>query len=754
MNHKKETPYLTFLIILVPILVFFYILSGIFNYEGLSINTFEEALLYAIQHPFQAMNEKTPTMLVLGVVIWIMLISYYMYYFRNFHSDPYGSADWLDVDEANRQLSDENEKNNRIVSQNLKISLEGGLPNNNMLIIASSGDYKTTGIVEQNLLQFASSYIMLDVKGDTQRKLGNAFLEAGYQVKSLNFKNPAKSDRYNPFVYIETEEDILRIVKAFVEACRTPEKEAGDPFWPDAVKFYSQCLFERAWLKKRETGRIGTMNDVVEATRMESTKMIDPHNEENVITALENEMNILAEKYGAEYPPVRDYRKLKEGAPETVRSVTMMINTMLAICETAEVKRIFEDNDIDIREIGLGVGNDPEKRTVLFLVTPDQNPVYNWIVSMFYTQAIDILIRCSDDEINGPLPCRVEFWLDEFYAGAKPADAVELLGTIRSRNICMIPVLQSYSQIKSLYRDDKWEIIMDNTSVVVYYGSGPLAQSTHEFISKALGNQTIDTRTDNQHFGRNGNSGINYQQKERALLTPDEVRKIPTTDAIIFIKARNPVYDTKSIPFDQPKLGYKAPSWLKNRYSKALSLGKYEHPVYTVYDPIHFHYVTIRKEKELQVVTDEKDIATLQYNAKTNSNIEVFNIDENELLYLSWGMPADESKVEQVYRRALEKEQKKAEELKGLLVLQDLSDVPDFGTKRVDKSGWNHQLTFKQLFDEYFDQLPIEEQEEVLFAIDEGFSESQLKKIFFADLEDMSTWRRTFILERKYDDID
>ncbi len=215
----------------------------------------------------------------------------------------------------------------------------------------------------------------------------------------------------------------------------------------------------------------------------------------------------------------------------------------------------------------------------------------------------------------------------------------------------MIPILQSISQIKTLFKDAKWETIMDNVAAVVYLGSGPLAESTHEYISKALGKATIDSRSDNIHRGNNGNSGLNFSRTGRELMTADEVKRMPSTEAVIFLESRPPIYDTKAIPFDKPELGFKAPKELKERYKEALSLGDYDHPVYTVYDPEHFHYITVDRERKLQVITDEKEIQTYEEAAKRDPNIYVYDIEEKDLLYLSWGHPKrTQEEIEELYR--------------------------------------------------------------------------------------------------------
>lgn len=751
--QRKKTPYGAFFLLLAVFLVLAYCVSGVCKLPNTDLANLQENLLYTFMHPFSNWNEKTPAFLGIGMIAWFMTVSYCMYYYRDFHSDiEHGDADWLDVDEANAQLADKEDKYNRIVTQNLRVSTRGVLSNNNALVIGSSGTFKTTSFMHQNLLQLYGSKVILDVKGDTQRKLGRAIKRGGKKICSLNFKQPEKSDRYNPFVYIEREDDMLRVVKALHDACR-PKKEASmaDPFWDDAVDLYLMAIFYYTWLDAREHNTVGTMNDVLTLANLETQTVMDPQTEEEV-SRLQLLMNEKERIYGADYPPVRDYRKLKGGASDTVRSVILMINGMLAICETAEVKRIFSGNDIDIREIGTGVDGNPEKGVYLFLVIPDNNQVYNWIVSMFYTQMFDILIRLSDDELKKPLPCPVEVHMDEFYAGAKPADADVLLGVIRSRNISILVYLQSISQIKTLFRDDKWETMMDNMAMVVYLGSGPLASSTHKYISEALSKTTADTRSDNVHLGRNGNSGLDFRRTGIDLMTPDQVKRMPPTECIVFLESRQPIYDTKAIPFDKPEYGFVADKGLKRRYKDALELGAYEHPVYTVYDPVHFRYITVEREERLKILEDPKEIETYEAAAQHDSNIYIYNIDEKDLLYLSWGHPKRSAEeVEKMYQEALKTAKKRAEDIKGLSVLQEVSenDVPNFGTLHTNKSSWNKDATFKEMLAEHWEELSQPEQEEICIALEKGFSEEQLKEIMLLDVEDMEIRIRAYRMERQ-----
>ena len=757
MPHKKrKAPVGAFFVFFIIIEAFCYLISGVCNIPGVTILNLEESLKYSFMHPAEAWNEKSPSFMALGLVGWFMLVGWYLTYFRNYHENPYGSDQWRDVHEANEYYRDKN-GDNRVLTQNLEVSLnlQGTLSNNNMAIFASSGCYKTTGLVETNILRFGASYVVLDVKGELQRKGGKAFKRAGYKVNVLNFKEPWKSDQYNPFSFIENEMDVLVIAEAIHEACRpNKDKSMQDPFWDDAVLLYSQALYSCEWLRARETGKIGTMNGVMELISWE-TEIVDINEiTKKPVTKLEAYMNSLAEKHGASYPPVRDYRKLKGGAPDTVNSVILMLNGMLKVCETAEVKRIFEDNDFNFRELGIGVGGDLNKKTVMFLCVDDLIHVYNWIVSVFYQQSLTILIRVSDVELhNQPLPIRVEYWMDEFYNGCRPADVDKLLGIVRGRNISLVLILQSKAQIEVLY-PQKWKVILDNLAVVLFAGSGPTAEETHKFISGLTGKETIDTRTDNIHHGHNANTADNFNQTGRELMSPTEVRKMPLTDAIVFIEASDPIYDEKRIPFDQPFKGYYAPKALKKWYKELRSLGEYEHPVYTIYDDVHFHYITVRREEPMQIVTNKKDIEALQQAAFRNPDIYTYNVNEDELLYLSWGGPEyTQENVEALYNQAMKDAAFRRERMKGLIVLQNVdgTNVPNFGTKPqlTDKSGWEQYDTLKSLIADKWDELSVPEQEEIYMGIEDGLTEEQLRMLMLCQLVEMSRIRKLFVQENR-----
>ena len=485
MIEKRKTPWGIFLIILVILIIGTYFGCGLMKLDGVTMSNYQEKLLYIIMHPLRNWwTNKTPAFMGIVFIAWIMFIAYYLDQNRNYHFGvENGSEQWADVDKLSKTLRDKNEQNNTYLSERIAVS-NHALSNMNMLVIGGSGSYKTTSVLTPNILLAGMTNVILDIKGDLLRKHGNYLKAHGVTVKSFNLINPEESDRYNPMYYLETETDVIRLITNMQASVKPPDAQKGDPFWDDGVALYLQSMFFHEWLTAKEENRKPTLNNILKLVNMESKHVGD---EDDDRTELQIEMDRLAKNHGDDYPPVRDYRKLKEGAAETVRSIIIMVNAMLRLCETSALKRLFEDDDIDIPSLGLGVDGNPNKKTALFLVMPDNDQSFNFLISMFYTQLFDVLIRIADHKCNGSLPIHVRLWADEFYAGPKPTNTEVLMGTIRSRNMSIVPILQSIAQIKAIFPQDKWEVFLDNCAVMIYLGSGPAAFSTHEYISKLLG---------------------------------------------------------------------------------------------------------------------------------------------------------------------------------------------------------------------------------------------------------------------------
>lgn len=631
MIEKRKIPWWVYLFLLAGILAVSYYLSGLFCFPDLSITNLQAHALYIIQHPFTIWwNAKTPACLCVGFLAWIVLAMYLQAHYRNFHSGvEYGTEEWADVRTLNKKLRDKDPQKNRILSRHLSITREGEakLSNNNMLVIGSSGTYKTNSVVTPNLLQASCNYIVLDVKGELLYRYGNYLQSREYAIRCLNLKDPDHSDRFNPFEYVETEEDIIRMIAAIQDSVTPPDAAKGDPFWQDGACLYLQSLFCYEWAVAKEEGRVGNMNHIMQLVNDETTIAEQAAEEgQSPVTVLQMKMDQLAEKYGADHPAVRDYRKLKRGAEETVRSIIIIVNAQLKLFETEGIKRIFSGDDIRLREFGTGVGgttaHPTDRKIALFLCVPDDDKSFNFICSILYTQALSLLMRMADTEFRnrgGALPIPLEVWMDEFYAGARPYAVDSLMGVVRSRNISLIPILQSVAQLKALYPGDKWQILMDNCAVLMYLGSGSGALETHKYISELIGKMTIDTVND----GQSGKSGsVNYNRTGRELLTPSEVRRLDRKECIIFLEGQLPVRDRKALPWEMPEK--------EVPYRKAAALnqnGGYVHPVRVIRNSQGVSH-TIREDAESPMVLEWLDPS------KTSGEVNI-NLSEEAFLRLN-----------------------------------------------------------------------------------------------------------------------
>lgn len=765
MVTRKKTPWGMLLILLAAMCVLTYYICGLYVVGGVTMENIQEKLLFIFLHPlYNWWTGQTAAWIGVIFLVWVMFVGYYLDYYRNYHFGvENGSEQWADIKTLSKKLRDPDEQKNTFFTQNIAVS-DTFLSNRNILVIGGSGSYKTTSVVTPNLLLASGTNIFLDIKGDLLRKHGNYLRAHGVTVKSLNLINPEESDRYNPFVYIEKETDVIRLITNLQAAVRPPDAMKGEPFWDDGVALYLQSMFFHEWLAAKEENRPGTMNNILHLVNMEAKRIPPTRRGEEEKTELQVEMERLAKKYGPDYPPVRDYRKLKEGASETVRSIVIMVNAMLRLCETSSLHRLFEADDIDIPSLGLGVDGNPKKKTALFLVLPDNDTSFNFLISMFYTQMFDVLIRIADHKCRGELPIHVRLWADEFYAGPKPNNSEVLLGTIRSRNISMVPVLQSISQIKSLFPNEKWEIFMDNCAAVIYLGSGPASFSTHEYISKLLGEMTIDTREDSSSKGSHGSTSLQNRRAGRGLMTPAEVRRMPRKDCILFLEQQYAIYDKKALPFQTAR-------WKESE--KLAGKDGYKHPVEVIYDEKTRTYHTVKAEKKIAFLKKD-EVEFYKKMEKENPHIKVFEGTEDAFLYLNWKRKPKMTEEEII---ALSQEVKKELMLSGASAImnesEDAEESGEYGGGMsaehaekntqspeerteiqyaemrddygVKKEKWNLTGTISECILRYAARLDENQIGEILAGMEDGLSEKEIKSYFTYPAEKMNKYRRAYL---------
>lgn len=744
MLKNRKISYKVYLILLAVVMLFSLFFAGIFSYEDTNIFNIPDKLTELAGHFWQFnryFNAYTIQCLGWGFLVWIFLCYVIMDKMRNWQSHiAYGSEDWGDAEDVTKRRANKDESCNRIISKNLRIDTQGAdkASNNNMVVVASSGKFKTTSVVVPNLLSGGANKIVLDVKGELMRNYGLYLKEKGYTIRCLNLKYPNLSDRYNPFAYIETEEDIIKLIANIQKSLTPPDAMKGEPFWDEGVALYLQSVFFYEWWYAKKEGRTGTFNNVLKLVNDEAKKDTSKPVEKGKQppTLLQIKMDQLAEEDSPDNPAVRDYRKLKDGAAETVRSIIIITNAKLKLCETKALKRIFEDDDMHLTEYATGVGGTLDKpnknKLITFLCVDDSDQSYNFVCSMLYSQALTILMRMADNDPGGSLPIALELWLDEFYAGARPADCAQLMGVIRSRNISMIPILQSVSQLKDLYQGEKAEIIHDNCPIFWFGGCGQGAIETQKAISELLGKATVDIASD----GSNGNNkSTNYQKTGRELMTPAEIKNMDKHYCIVFLEDERPIYDRKSLPWEDNPL-YKQAMQL----NEESGVGGYIVEPKSMVDPHTGEYVTIQNYINIEE-TDELP-----------EGVTPIDIYDDKFLHMNFASkePSDDEVNEELKRLyALKKSltqkenKRKATEKSRKAVSSDVTDSVtndkrNIRTDKMDSSiSYNVPTSIEDGIMQYFGTMDRGQRKLIQMAIENNMPELLIRKMFVMQYDTM-----------------
>lgn len=752
MLKNRKISYKVYLVLLAAVMLFSLFFAGIFSYEDTNILNIPDKLSELAGHFWQYnryFNKYTLQCLGWGFLAWIFLCYVIMDKMRNWQSHiAYGSEDWGDAEDVTKRRANKDESYNRIISKNLRIDTqgEGKASNNNMVVVASSGKFKTTSVVVPNLLSGGANKIVLDVKGELMRDYGLYLKEKGYTIRCLNLKYPEQSDRYNPFEYIETEEDIIKLIANIQKSITPPDAMKGEPFWDDGVALYLQSLFYYEWWYAEKEGRTKEFNNVLILVNLEARKDLSKPVEKGKqpVTMLQTKMDELADEDSPDNPAVRDYRKLKDGAAETVRSIIIITNAKLKLCETKALKRIFEEDDMHLKEFATGVGGTLEKpnknKLIIFLCVDDSDQSYNFVCSMLYSQALTILMRMADNNLGGSLPIPLELWLDEFYAGARPADCAQLMGVIRSRNISMIPILQSVSQLKDLYQGEKAEIIHDNCPIFWFGGCGQGAIETQKAISELLGKATVDIASD----GSNGNNrSNNYQKAGRELMTPAEVKNMNKHNCIVFLEDERPIFDRKSLPWEGNPLFKHA-----MQLNKESGVGGYIVEPKSMIDPHTGEYVTIHNSINIEETSEIPE------------GVKPIDIFSDEFLHMNFTYkePADSDISDELKRLyALEsnfnkKEQRRKTANKANKNVRAYVTSENSNTDKMDKI--DNKDTSDDIPDsiedgiiQYFSHMNENQRKLIQAAIENGMPDMFIRRMFRMDYEKMKQYYDSYFVE-------
>ena len=456
--------------------------------------------------------------------------------------EEHGSAKWGSVRELNKKYSDKDPKQNVILTKHLRMSLNGRQHLRNLLqiIVGGSGAGKTRYVVKPNLMLANASFIATDPKGELVRAVAPLLLQQGYVVKVFDLIDPAHSDSYNPFRYIRKDSDVFRLINNFIQNTTPKGAHESDPFWTKSETALDAALM--LYLLHEAPPEEQTMEMMLTMIEYGAVKEDDED--------YQSPLDLLFEALEEEQPShiaLRQYRIFKQAAGKTAKSILVSAAVRLAAFTLPEIQNITGEDSLELARLG-------ERKQAVFCVIPDSNDnSLNFLVGMLYTQAFQELYYQADKIHQGPLPVPVRLMFDEFANVALPDGYARLQATMRSRNIMATIILQNISQLKALFKDD-WEGIIGNADTLVYLGGNE--QSTHEYISKLLGKETISTTSSSQSKGRSGSFSQSTQQTGRELMTPDEVRLLDNRKAIVFIRGERPVIDEKYDLMKHPNIAF------------------------------------------------------------------------------------------------------------------------------------------------------------------------------------------------------
>lgn len=440
----------------------------------------------------------------------------------------HGTAKWGGGAERNR-IRDKQEKRNIILSQTERLSLDTRKTrkNLNILAIGGAGTGKSRFFVKPNLLQANTSLVITDPKGELLRDTGHALESKGYKIKVFNLINMAESSGYNPFRYVRRESDILKVIHLLIKNTNG-SKSNSDPFWESAEKSLLQAVFLYIYYELPAFEH--NMATVFKMLRLAEVKEED----EEYLSEFDYLFELLREE-NPDHIAVKQYDIFKMAAGKTAKSILISAGVRLSPFGIQDVERLVKEDELDIGKIG-------EERTALFILIPDSDTTFNFLVAMMYAQLFDTLYYEADFKHEGRLPHHVKFWLDEFANIGQIPDFDKLIATMRSREISVSVILQNLTQLKGIYKDS-WETIVGNCDTILFLGGQE--RSTLEWVNKGLGKQTIDTRSTSRSRGRNGSSSTSYGTQGRDLMTVDEIAQMPDNKCILFVRGLSPFYSEK-----------------------------------------------------------------------------------------------------------------------------------------------------------------------------------------------------------------
>ena len=466
----------------------------------------------------------------------------------------YGSARWGTAEDIKPYI-DPVFENNIPLTQTERLTMNSRpkqpkyARNKNILVIGGSGSGKTRFFVKPNLMQMHSSYVVTDPKGTVLVECGRLLHRGGYRIKVLNTINFKKSMKYNPFAYLRSEKDILKLVNTLIANTKGDGEKAGEDFWVKSERLFYCALIGYIWYEAPEEEK--NFTTLLEMINASEAREDDPEFQSPVDLMFER-----LEEKDPEHFAVRQYKKFLLSAGKTRSSILISCGARLAPFDIKELRELMETDEMELDTLG-------DRKTALFVIISDTDDTFNFVVSILYTQLFNLLCDKADDEYGGRLPVHVRCLLDEFANIGQIPKFEKLIATIRSREISASIILQSQSQLKAIYKDNA-DTIVGNCDTTLFLGGKE--KSTLKEISEILGKETIDSFNTSETRGRELSHGMNYQKLGKELMTQDEIAVMDGGKCILQVRGVRPFFSDKFDITRHPKYKYLSDADPKNAF--------------------------------------------------------------------------------------------------------------------------------------------------------------------------------------------
>lgn len=527
---------------------------------------------------------------------------------RNYRrGEEHGSAKWGDVKAVNKKYRDKNPFANRIFTQHVRMGLDGRKHRRTLstLVCGGTGAGKSRFYAKVNICQANTSFFILDCKGELLRDCGNLLEKMGYEIRVVDLLNMEKSHCYNPFAYLQSDNDVQKMVTNLFKATTPKGSQSNDPFWDTAASMLLLALAFYLYYEAPEDEKNFPM--VMEMLRAGEIREDDDSYQSPLDELFER-----LEMRNPDHIAVKYYKDYRSGSAKTLKSIQITLASRLEKFNLSSVAALTATDELDLSSLG-------EKKVALFALIPDNDASFNFLVSLLYASTFQQLFYSADHKHGGSLPVPVHFLMDEFANVSLPDDFDKLLATMRSRNISVSIIIQNIAQLKALF-EKQWESIMGNCDEFLYLGGNE--PSTHKLISESyLGKSTLWLDTYGKSTGHSGSYSTNNQITGRELMTPDEVRMLDNRYALLFIRGERPLIDEKYDLLKHPNVKYTT-----DGNGKPYQHGGTEHAVATITfmdNSLPNNFPKELGNTNLSILSDE-DVAAIFHIKKEDAQNEIF----------------------------------------------------------------------------------------------------------------------------------